>query len=91
MPLLKRPGSKPRLAVCQKARYALTALTHFVAAKNNVVYFDIDSSLSHAEDPVTGGIRYKGKGKWELPDVPGIGADFDPEFLEKMKKVNHLK
>jgi L-alanine-DL-glutamate epimerase-like enolase superfamily enzyme len=80
-------GIKTQVGCMSESRYALTALTHFVAARNNVVWFDIDSSLSHAEDPVTGGIQYKGKGKWELPQVPGIGGDFDPEFLKKMKKV----
>ena len=80
-------GIKTQVGCMSESRYALTALSHFVAAKNNVIYFDIDSSLSHAEDPVTGGIQYKGKGKWELPQVPGIGGDFDPEFLEKMKKT----
>ena len=70
-----------------ESRYGLTALSHFAAAKNNVIYFDIDSSLSHAEDPVTGGIQYVGKGKWELPEAPGIGADFDPAFLENKKTV----
>jgi L-alanine-DL-glutamate epimerase-like enolase superfamily enzyme len=58
-----------------------------VAAKSNVVYMDIDSSLSHAEDPVTGGIRYMGQGRWKLPEAPGIGADFDPDFLESMNKI----
>ena len=78
-------GIKTQVGCMSESKYALTALCHFVAAKNNVIYFDIDSSLSHAEDPVSGGIRYMGKGKWELPDVPGIGGDFDPAFLDKMK------
>jgi L-alanine-DL-glutamate epimerase-like enolase superfamily enzyme len=80
-------GIKTQVGCMSESRYALTALTHFVAAKNNVVWFDIDASLSHAEDPVTGGIQYKGQGKWELPQVAGIGGDFDPKFLEKMKKA----
>lgn len=80
-------GIKTQVGCMSETRFALTALTHFVAAKNNVVWFDIDASLSHAEDPVTGGIQYMGKGKWELPQVPGIGGDFDPAFLGKMNKV----
>lgn len=81
-------GIKTQVGCMSESRYALSALCHFVAAKNNVVYFDVDSSLSHSEDPVIGGIQYKGKGKWELPDTPGIGADFDPAFIDKMKKVS---
>jgi len=80
-------GIKTQVGCMSESRFALTALTHFVAAKNNVVWFDIDASLSHAEDPVTGGIQYMGKGKWILPLDPGIGADFNPGFLEKMEKV----
>ncbi len=80
-------GIKTQVGCMSESRYALTALCHFAAANKNVVYYDIDSSLSHAEDPVTGGIRYMGKGKWVLPETPGIGADFDPGFLDKMKKA----
>lgn len=80
-------GIKTQVGCMSESRYALTALCHFVAARNNVVWFDIDASLSHAEDPVTGGIQYKGKGRWELPQIPGIGADFDPGFIGKMKKT----
>jgi len=80
-------GIKTQVGCMSETRYALTALTHFVAAKNNVIWFDIDASLSHAEDPVSGGIQYMGAGKWELPQDPGIGGDFDPDFLEKMNKV----
>ncbi len=80
-------GIKSQVGCMSESRYALTALTHLVAARNNIVHFDIDSSFAHAEDPVIGGIQYKGKGKWELPDAPGIGADFDSKFIEKMEKI----
>ena len=70
-----------------ESRYALTALMHLVAARNNVVHFDIDSSLMLAEDPVVGGIEYKGSGKWELGDTPGIGASFDDAFMKEMEHV----
>jgi L-alanine-DL-glutamate epimerase-like enolase superfamily enzyme len=80
-------GIKSQVGCMSESRYALTALTHLVAARNNIVHFDIDSSFPHAEDPVIGGIQYKGKGKWELPETPGIGADFDPGFLENMEKT----
>lgn len=80
-------GIKSQVGCMSESRFALTALTHLAAARNNIVYFDIDSSFSHAEDPVIGGIQTKGRGKWELPDSPGIGADFDQQFLDRMEKV----
>ena len=47
----------------------------------------MDSSLMLAEDPVKGGIEYKGSGKWVLDDNPGIGADFYEESLSSMETV----
>ena len=80
-------GIRCQVGCMSESRFALTALCHFVAARNNIAWFDIDASLSHAEDPVTGGIIYGENGLWELPVSPGIGADFDPGFLERMKKT----
>lgn len=78
-------GIKCQVGCMSETRYGLTALMHLVAARNNIVYYDIDSSLMLAEDPVVGGIEYKGKGKWELGDAIGIGADFKEDVLNKME------
>ena len=80
-------GIKIQVGCMSESRYGLTALMHLVAARNNIVHFDIDSSLMLAEDPVLGGIEYKGNGKWELNDTPGIGADFKEEYLKNMESV----
>jgi L-alanine-DL-glutamate epimerase-like enolase superfamily enzyme len=70
-----------------ESRYAVTALAHVAAARNNIKFFDLDSCFLLKDDPVTGGIQYKGKGKWVLPDTPGIGADFNPEYLKRSVKA----
>ncbi len=80
-------GIKTQVGCMLETRFGLTALTHLVAARNNIVHFDIDSSFLLAEDPVTGGIEYKGKGQWILPETPGIGADFKPGYLENLEKM----
>lgn len=80
-------GIKCQVGCMNETRFALTALAHFAVAKNNIVYFDIDSSFFLASDPVTGGIDYKGAGRWLLPVTPGIGADFVPEILEQSEKA----
>lgn len=80
-------GIKCQVGCMSESRYALTALMHFVQASKNVVHFDMDSSLMLAEDPVIGGIQYQGKGKWELGEAIGIGADFDADFLRSMESV----
>ena len=81
-------GIKCQVGCMSESRYALTALMHFVLASRNVVHFDMDSSLMLDADPVTGGIQYRGSGKWTLnDDVPGVGADFDPDFLNNMESI----
>ena len=70
-----------------ESRFGLTAVMHLVAARSSIVYYDMDSSLMLNEDPVTGGIEYKGGGRWLLGDRPGIGADFRESHLESMERA----
>ena len=80
-------GIKSQVGCMQETRFALTALVHLVAARKNIVHFDIDSCLTHSFDPVVGGIEYHEGGRWKLPQSSGIGAEFDQNFLDKMEKV----
>lgn len=66
-----------------ESRVALTAFAHFALAHDNVIFHDMDTCLlGHTEDPVVGGVRYKGY-YLQIPDEPGIGADVDEKFLKK--------
>jgi len=81
-------GIKCQVGCMSESRFGLTALMHLVAAREQIVYFDMDSSLMLAEDPVVEGLKYQGSGKWILEDHPGIGASFDTAYLENMEKVS---
>jgi L-alanine-DL-glutamate epimerase-like enolase superfamily enzyme len=64
-----------------ESRMALTAFAHFALAHDNIIFHDMDTCLlGHTEDPVTGGVRYRGY-FLEIPDEPGLGADVDETFL----------
>jgi len=66
-----------------ESRIALSANLHFAYACSEINYFDLDTCLlGHLEDPVTGGLSYKGF-FLDIPDTPGIGADADKNFLKK--------
>jgi L-alanine-DL-glutamate epimerase-like enolase superfamily enzyme len=67
-----------------ESRLGLTAAAHLACARDNIVFYDLDSALLLAEDPILGGIRYKGD-RVSLPDGPGLGADVDPDFLSRME------
>lgn len=70
-----------------ESRVALTAKVHFAMAKNNVKFYDLDTCLiGHTLDPVIGGVTYSGM-HLQLTDAPGIGADVDNAYLEKLEQV----
>jgi L-alanine-DL-glutamate epimerase-like enolase superfamily enzyme len=80
-------GIKSQVGCMSETRLGLTALAHLVVARKNIVHFDLDSALQLAKDPVIGGITYGENGIVIVPDTPGIGADFDQAFLDKMEKA----
>ncbi len=81
-------GIKCQVGCMSESRFALTALMHLVLASDNIVHYDMDSSLMLDTDPVTGGIEYMGAGKWTLGENPGIGADFDDAYLKTMEHIS---
>ena len=70
-----------------ETRLALTAAAHVAAAlPQTIVYADLDGMNSHTIDPIVDGMTVKA-GRITLPELPGLGADVDPAFLKKLKKI----
>ncbi len=69
-----------------ESRLGLTAAAQVVASNRNIVFADLDGHNSHTIDPVVGGMLFE-KGQVTVPEFPGIGADVDPAFLKKLKKI----
>ncbi len=70
-----------------ESRVALTAKVHFAMANENIKFYDLDTCLlGHLADPVRGGVTYEGM-HLKLTDAPGIGADVDDAYLEKLEQV----
>jgi len=69
-----------------ESRLGLTAAAQVVASNRNIVFADLDGHNSHTIDPVVGGMVFE-KGQVTVPELPGIGADVDPAFLKKLKKI----
>jgi len=65
-----------------ETRLGLTAAAHFVSARPNIRYADLDGHIALKVDPIIGGAEYN-VGEINLPDTPGHGADIDPEFLSQ--------
>ncbi len=65
-----------------ESRLALTAKVHLAMAHENIHFYDLDTCLlGHLTDPVLQGARYNNY-FLELDELPGIGADISPAFLE---------
>ena len=70
-----------------ESRVALTAKVHFAMAFDNIKFYDLDTCLlGHKEDPVIGGVTYKGM-HLQLSDAIGIGTDVDDEYLKKLESI----
>ncbi|MFI5341199.1 MAG: mandelate racemase/muconate lactonizing enzyme family protein [Candidatus Methylomirabilales bacterium] len=80
-------GSRPCMIGCMsESRLGITAAAHFACAHSIVCFFDLDSCLEHADDPILGGVQIK-DGLVAIPDAPGIGAYPDPEYTRKLDEV----
>jgi L-alanine-DL-glutamate epimerase-like enolase superfamily enzyme len=70
-----------------ESRIALTAFVHFALAHDNIIFYDMDTCLlGHKIDPVKDGVRFRGY-FLEIPELPGIGADADNDFLATQQKI----
>lgn len=82
-----RHGIPCMLGGMVESRLALTAKVHLAMAHENIKFYDLDTCLlGHLEDPVLNGARYN-KYFLELDELPGIGADISPAFLENAEKT----
>lgn len=81
----ERQGMPCMLGSMLESRYALTANVHFAMAFTNLRFFDLDTCLlGQLADPVIGGFKYNGM-QLEITDAPGIGADVDQAYLDKLE------
>lgn len=83
----KENGIACMLGGMLESRVAITANAHFAMAIDNIQFYDLDTCLvGHLVDPVQGGVTYHNM-ELELSDVPGIGADVDPEYLNTLEQM----
>ncbi len=70
-----------------ESRLALTAFAHFSLSQKNIKFYDMDTSLlGHQIDPVKDGVEFRGY-LLEVPELPGIGADINEDFLQTCEQV----
>lgn len=79
-------GVKCMMGGMLESRLAASTFLHFALASPNVAFYDMDTCmLGHLEDPIVNGLTYDGY-FLHVPEIPGIGADVQPEFLSNCEK-----
>lgn len=69
-----------------ESRLGLTAAAHFACAAETVRFFDLDTFVEQAEDPIEGGMQVS-NGLIRLPETPGLGAAPTAESLARLERV----
>ncbi len=70
-----------------ESRLAFTAAAHLSLTSDVVVHCDFDTPLMFIEDPVVDGITYNAIGVIKVPETPGLGASFNENYLQQLKKI----
>lgn len=85
--LAAEAGIACQVGCFSESRLGITALCHLALARDHIIYFDLDSPLMLSEDPVTGGAEYKNTNEIHCPELPGLGLDVDPVFLNNLPRI----
>ena len=70
-----------------ESKLVLTANCHLAHSSKQVKYYDFDSSLFMAINPIVGGLAYKENGLIELPSAPGLGLSVEDDFLSTCEVI----
>ncbi len=85
--LAEEAGKKLQVGGFLESRLGFTASAHFALTSKNILYQDFDTPMMFIEDPVVDGITYSKGGVVTVPDVPGLGASLDEDYVKRLKKM----
>ena len=85
--LAEKAGMYMQVGGFMESKIGMTANAHLALTSKNIRYYDFDTPLMFAEDPVSGGIEYKENGLVEVPETPGLGASISEETLKQLEHI----
>ncbi len=85
--LAEKANMQMQVGGFMESKIGMTANAHLALTSKHIRYYDFDTPLMFAEDPVSGGIEYKENGLVEVPETPGLGAYISEERLQKLEHV----
>jgi len=85
--LAKKKNMHLQVGAFMESRLAMTAFAHFALCSPLIVHYDFDTALMFSEDPVSGGIVYEKNGVVIVPEVAGLGARIEQNYLDRLEKM----
>ena len=76
-----------QLGAFMESKLGITAAAHLALCSDEIIYYDFDTPLMFTEDPVSGGVVYEANGVVKVPEVAGLGAKINVEWLGRMESV----
>ncbi len=86
--LAEQHGMPMQIGGFVESKIAFTACAHLACVSDQIRYFDFDSPLMLAFDPVEGGISYHEHGLVTLPEGPGLGLRVPDDYLNSLKSFS---
>ncbi len=83
--LAEEQGMPMQIGGFLESKVAFTACAHLAFVSDLIRYFDFDSPLMFAFDPVEGGISYHENGLVKMPEGPGLGLSVPENYLKTLK------
>lgn len=85
--LAEKAKMKMQVGAFMESRLGMTAFAHLALCSDHIAYCDFDTPLMFTEDPVSGGLTYCENGVVKVPEIPGLGAWIEQDYLDKFEKV----
>lgn len=80
-------GARISMIGCMsESKLGITAAAHFGLSNSIIKFFDLDSFYEHSEDPIIGGVKIE-NGIIDVPEIPGIGAYPDPDYIKNLQEI----
>ena len=83
--LAEEQGMPMQIGGFIESKVAFTACAHLACVSKLIRYFDFDSPLMLAFDPVEGGMTYHEEGVVKVPERPGLGLTVPEKYLETLQ------
>ena len=71
-----------------ESKIALSASVHLAVARDEIIYYDLDSTMMHSFDPTSASYNVDPNGLITLNDMPGLGIEIDHQYLSSLPKIS---